>query len=79
MVKKVAVFIKDNQVEGFRMAVGLTLADDEVNVFLMDKNSNPVKVLTLMWKCLATWMSRYFLIILRTSLSRRLMKRSPVP
>ncbi|MEK6581115.1 MAG: hypothetical protein AABY50_07230 [Nitrospirota bacterium] len=37
MVKKVAVFIKDNQVEGFRMAVGLTLADDEVNVFLMDK------------------------------------------
>lgn len=37
MVKKVAVLIKDNQVEGFRMAVGLTLADDEVNVFLMDK------------------------------------------
>ena len=78
MVKKVAVFIKDNQVEGFRMAVGLTLADDEVNVFLMDKNSNPVKVLTLMWKCFDR-MSRYFLIILRTSLSRRLMKRSPVP
>ncbi len=37
MAKKVAVLIKDNQVEGFRMAVGLTLADDEVNVFLMDK------------------------------------------
>lgn len=37
MAKKVAVLIKDNQVEGFRMAVGLTLADDEVNVFLVDK------------------------------------------
>lgn len=37
MAKKVAVLIKDNQVEGFRMAVGLTLADDEVNVFLLDK------------------------------------------
>ncbi|MBI5205449.1 MAG: hypothetical protein HZA11_11080 [Nitrospirae bacterium] len=37
MAKKIAVLIKDNQVEGFRMAVGLTLADDEVNVFLMDK------------------------------------------
>lgn len=37
MAKKVAVLIKDNQVEGFRMAVGMTLADDEVNVFLMDK------------------------------------------
>ncbi|MBI4688822.1 MAG: hypothetical protein HY754_00895 [Nitrospirae bacterium] len=35
--KKVAVFINNNQVEGFRMAVGLTLADDEVNVFLVDK------------------------------------------
>jgi hypothetical protein len=36
--KKVAVIINNNQVEGFRMSVGLTLADDEVNVFLMDKN-----------------------------------------
>ena len=35
--KKVAVLVKDKQVEGFRMAVGLTLADDEVNVFVMDK------------------------------------------
>ncbi len=37
MGKKVAVLIRNNQDEGFRMSVGLTLADDEVNVFLMDK------------------------------------------
>ena len=37
MVKKVAVLITGNQDEGFRMSVGLTLADDEVNVYLIDK------------------------------------------
>jgi len=37
MVKKVAVLITGNQDEGFRMSVGLTLADDEVNVYLLDK------------------------------------------
>ncbi len=37
MAKKIAVLVRDRQDEALRMAVGLTLADDEVNVFIMDK------------------------------------------
>jgi hypothetical protein len=37
MAKKVAVIVTDNQTEGLRMAVGLTLEDNAVSVFLMDK------------------------------------------
>lgn len=37
MAKKVAVIVADNQSEGLRMAVGLTLEDNAVSVFLMDK------------------------------------------
>ncbi len=37
MGKKIAVLVRDGQSEAIRMAVGLTLADDEVNVFVMDK------------------------------------------
>lgn len=37
MAKKIAVIVRDRQAEAVRMAVGLTLADDEVNVFIMDK------------------------------------------
>ena len=37
MAKKIAVLVRDRQAEAVRMAVGLTLADDEVNVFVMDK------------------------------------------
>jgi hypothetical protein len=37
MAKKVAVLVRDRQDEALRMAVGLTLADDEINVFIMDK------------------------------------------
>ena len=36
MSKKIAVMVRDRQAEAFRMAVGLTLEDDEVNVFVMD-------------------------------------------
>ena len=36
MSKKIAVLVRDRQAEAFRMAVGLTLEDDEVNVFVMD-------------------------------------------
>jgi hypothetical protein len=36
MSKKIAVIVRDRQSEAFRMAVGLTLEDDEVNVFVMD-------------------------------------------
>lgn len=41
MAKKIAVLVKNNPVEGFRMSVGLTLADDEVSVFVMDTKVNP--------------------------------------
>ncbi len=37
MAKKVAILVRDRQSEGLRMSVGATLADDEVNVFVMDK------------------------------------------
>lgn len=35
--KKVAVLVRDRQVEALRMAVGLTLADNDVTVFIMDR------------------------------------------
>ena len=37
MAKKIAVLIRDRQSEALRVSVGLTLADDEVNVFVMDR------------------------------------------
>lgn len=37
MSKKIAVVVRERQAEALRMAVGLTLEDDEVNVFVMDK------------------------------------------
>lgn len=33
--KRIAVLVRDRKHEALRMAVGLTLADDEVNVFIM--------------------------------------------
>ena len=35
--KKIAVLVRDRQSEALRMAVGLTLVDDEVSVFIMDQ------------------------------------------
>lgn len=37
MPKKIAVLVRDRQAEALRMAVGLTIADDEVSVFIMDE------------------------------------------
>lgn len=37
MPKKVAVLIKDNEQEGLRMAIGLTIGNHEVTVFLINK------------------------------------------
>lgn len=37
MQKKIAVLVRERQSEAFRMAVGLTLADDAVTVFVMDR------------------------------------------
>ena len=36
MRKKIAVLIRDRQEEGLRMAVGLTLKDDSVDVYVLD-------------------------------------------
>ncbi len=35
--KKIAVLIRDRQEEGLRMAVGLTLKDDSVDVYVLDR------------------------------------------
>jgi hypothetical protein len=35
MSRKIAVIVRDRQAEALRMAIGLTLEDDEVNVFIM--------------------------------------------
>lgn len=37
MAKKIAVLIRDRQEEGLRMAVGLTLKDDKVDVYVLDR------------------------------------------
>lgn len=37
MKKKIAVLVRDRKHEALRMAVGATLADDEMNVFIMDE------------------------------------------
>jgi hypothetical protein len=35
--KRIAVLVRERQAEALRMAVGLTLRDDEVNVYVMDR------------------------------------------
>lgn len=37
MTRKIAVLVRDRESEAIRMALGLTLMDDIVNVFLLDK------------------------------------------
>jgi hypothetical protein len=37
MAKKIAVLVRDRQAEALRMGLGLTLANDEVNVFVLDR------------------------------------------
>lgn len=39
-MKKIAVLVRERQAEAIRMAVGLTLADDAVTVFVMDGKLN---------------------------------------
>jgi hypothetical protein len=36
-MKKIALIVGERQDEALRMGVGLTLADDEVNVFVLDR------------------------------------------
>jgi hypothetical protein len=37
MAKKIAVVVRDRQGEALRMSVGITVMDDEVNVFVLDR------------------------------------------
>lgn len=37
MNKKVAVIVRDRQDEALRMAIGLTLMDDRIDVFVLDR------------------------------------------
>ena len=37
MVKKIAIIIRDRKDEALRMAVGSTLSNDDVSVFIMDE------------------------------------------
>lgn len=37
MAKKIAVVVRERQGEALRMAVGLTLVDDKVDVFVLDR------------------------------------------
>lgn len=37
MAKKIAVLVRDRQGEALRMGVGMILADDEVSVFVLDR------------------------------------------
>ncbi len=37
MARKIAVLIRDRQEEALRMALGLTLADDRVDVYVLDR------------------------------------------
>ena len=43
-MKKVAVIVTDRQQEALRMAVGLTLADSKVSVFIMDNKVEPGEI-----------------------------------
>ncbi|MEJ2684913.1 MAG: hypothetical protein P8Z71_11025 [Candidatus Sulfobium sp.] len=47
MKKKIAVLVRDRQGEALRMAVGLTLEDDEVNVFVMDNKLSDEEAVTV--------------------------------
>jgi hypothetical protein len=37
MTRKIAILVRDRESEALRMALGLTLMDDSVNVFLLDR------------------------------------------
>ncbi|MCL4428878.1 MAG: hypothetical protein M1276_07840 [Deltaproteobacteria bacterium] len=45
MVKKIAVLVRDRQAEALRMSGGLTLLDDEVNVYVLDRKLESNKVI----------------------------------
>lgn len=47
MQKKIAVLVRDRQGEALRMAVGLTLMDDAIDVYVLDRAIEPGEENTL--------------------------------
>jgi hypothetical protein len=45
MTKKIAVFTRDRQAEALRMSGGLTLLDDKVEVYVLDRKLEDNKVI----------------------------------
>ena len=60
MTKKVAVLVRDRQKEALRMALGLTLADNSVSVFVMDKELAPDENIKMSMETLADMSARIF-------------------
>jgi len=47
MVKKIAVLVRDRQEEALRMAVGVTLKDDVIDVYVLDRTVDATEGNTL--------------------------------
>lgn len=60
MAKKIAILVRDRKHEALRMSVGATLADDEVNVFVMDDKLEPDDDISLNLETLSDLDARVF-------------------
>ena len=40
MTRKIAILVRDRQEEALRMSIGLTLMDDSIDVYVLDKKVN---------------------------------------
>ena len=40
MTRKIAILVRDRQEEALRMSIGLTLMDDSIDVYVLDKKIN---------------------------------------
>ncbi len=60
MAKKIAILVRDRKHEALRMSVGATLADDEVNVFVMDDKLEPDDDMSLNLETLSDLDARVF-------------------
>jgi hypothetical protein len=47
MAKKIAVLVRDRQEEALRMALGITLMDDAVDVYVLDAKVQPSEANTM--------------------------------
>ncbi|MEJ2182072.1 MAG: hypothetical protein P8Y66_00940 [Nitrospirota bacterium] len=47
MPRKIAVLVRDRQAEALRMAVGMTLMDDAIDIYVLDREVEPTEENTL--------------------------------